>query len=299
MAKKLLVVFNPYAGLRRANRYLCDVLYHYSLEGYACQVQMTTKETRAGDIVKAYAADCELIVCVGGDGTFSETAAGIVDNGLDVPVGYIPAGSTNDFAQSLGLSKDILTAARDTTAGKTEAFDVGRFNGRVFTYVASFGAFTKASYSAPQDMKNILGHFAYIIEGIKDISDIHPLHMKFTTADGVLEGDYLFGAICNSTSIGGLVKLDRGAVDLSDGLLEVMLIENPRNAGELLEILNALNTKNFALSERISFFSTQKIAIEADCHVDWTLDGEHQEGTEHITIENVRHAIRMKVPQNP
>ena len=280
--KKVLVILNPCAGTKQANKHFVDIIDIFCRAGF--------------EIVKEQADAFDLIVCIGGDGTFNEVVDGLLLSGVDKPIGYIPAGSTNDFASSLHLSKDILQAARDIVSGEERSLDIGSFNGRYFSYVASFGAFTKASYEAPQSIKNALGHLAYILEGIKDIPSIKPLRLWLKMEQGVYGGDYLFGAICNSTSVGGLLTLADDLVDMNDGLFEVLLIKSPSNILELNQILLALTTQNYN-SPMLSFFSSGKLEITADKDMPWTLDGEYQEGCDTIEIKNIQGAIRLIVPK--
>ena len=207
--KKILFIMNPYAGMRKANRHLADIIAIFNRAGYDVQTYMTAAPGDCITAVEQKAAGADLIVCAGGDGTFNETVTGLLRSGLDIPVGYIPAGSTNDFATSLKLPTNILDAARLIVEGEPTAYDVGRFGERYFTYVASFGAFTKASYTTPQNVKNALGHTAYILSGIQELSQIRKIHVRFDLDDGnVVEDDFIFGAISNSTSVGGILTLD-------------------------------------------------------------------------------------------
>ena len=185
------------------------------------------------------------IVAIGGDGTFNETVAGILESGTNVPVGYIPSGSTNDFANSLGLSTDPVEAAKNIAAGKIERFDVGSFNGRYFTYVASFGAFTRTSYSTPQNVKNTLGHTAYLLEGIQEISQLRPSHVRIELEGRVIEDDFLFGAISNSISVGGILTLDPKQVDMTDGKFELLLVRAPKDLLEVSECVVALQKQQY------------------------------------------------------
>ena len=243
--KKVLVILNPCAGTKQANKHFVDIIDIFCRAGFETVVITTAGRGDGTVIVKEQADAFDLIVCIGGDGTFNEVVDGLLLSGVDKPIGYIPAGSTNDFASSLHLSKDILQAARDIVSGEERSLDIGSFNGRYFSYVASFGAFTKASYEAPQSIKNALGHLAYILEGIKDIPSIKPLRLWLKMEQGVYGGDYLFGAICNSTSVGGLLTLADDLVDMNDGLFEVLLIKSPSNILELNQILLALTTQNY------------------------------------------------------
>ncbi|MEE0741118.1 MAG: diacylglycerol kinase family protein [Emergencia sp.] len=290
--KKVLIVLNPCAGTRQANKVFVEIIQIFCEGGYAPVVITTTARGDGTEIVKEHVGDFDLVVCIGGDGTFNEVAAGLLEAGTDIPIGYIPAGSTNDFASSLNLSKDILQAARDIVNGEPQTLDVGEFNGRFFSYVASFGAFTRASYEAPQSIKNALGHLAYILEGIKDIPSIRPEKLWLKMENGTYGGDYIFGAICNSTSVGGLLTLSEDLVDMNDGKFEVLLIKAPSNILELNQILFALTTQNYK-SPMISFFSSGSLEITADPKMPWTLDGEYQEGSASIFVKNIPGAIRL------
>lgn len=295
--KKALVILNPQAGMRKGAQNLFDILQILQQGGYFCTVAITGGAGEATDFVLEQGGDKQLIVCIGGDGTYNEVAAGVLRAGFDVPVGYIPAGSTNDFANSLHLSPQIKTAAQDIVSGQERALDMGSFGGRYFAYVASFGAFTKTSYSTPQNLKNMLGHLAYLLEGIKDLTTLQPVHMRIEIDGQVFEDDYLFGAISNSTSIGGILKLKEDHVDMSDGLLELLLIRSPKNALELGQMLVALNTGEYAGCDCISFCSTGRAVVHTQGPLDWSLDGEHAEGAETLEIVNVPGVIRVIVPE--
>ena len=291
--KRMLFVMNPYAGQRRANKYLPEIISIFNRAGYEVIVHMTEGQGDAAKVVEQRAGNVDLVVCCGGDGTFNETITGLLRSGADVSVGYIPAGSTNDFASSLKLSSNILDAAQDIMVGQPVAYDVGKFGQRYFSYVASFGAFTRASYSTPQSVKNALGHTAYLLEGINELSQIRKEHIRMELDDGVVEDDFLFGAVSNSTSVGGLLTLNPKQVDLGDGLFEILLIRAPRNLTELSECLLALQTQNYSNCAMITFRSTRSVRIFANPNMPWTLDGEREDGHAEILAENIHHAIRL------
>ena len=293
--KRLLLIMNPCSGTKRANPLLADILSLYGKAGYECLVFMTQKRGDGVTLAAQYASAVDLIVCVGGDGTFNEVISGVCMAGGHTPIGYVPAGSTNDFAASLGLSKNILQAARDIIEGEPVAFDVGRFQKRHFTYVASFGAFTKTSYATPQSVKNVLGHAAYVLGGIKEISSLHSYPLT-AVLDGKLriKGEFIFGAVSNSTSVGGVLNLDPEMVDMDDGLFEVLLVKYPKNMSSLAEIVRALTAQDYS-SPMLSFHTAAKVDVTADPSMDWTLDGEFAKGAEKIEIENLHSAVRVMV----
>ena len=291
--KKLLFVINPYAGMRRAAKMLPEILAVFNRADYDVRVYVTAEAGDATRAVKEIATEMDLVVCSGGDGTFNETITGLMQADLQIPVGYIPSGSTNDFAASLQIPSDPVEAARQIVEGEPNFYDLGRFGDRYFSYVASFGAFTKASYSTPQSVKNLLGHMAYLLEGMQELSQIRKHHLKLTL-DGneVLEDDYIFGAICNSTSVGGIMTLDPNQVDLKDGKFEVLLVRAPKNWQEISECLLALQKQQYN-SAMMTFRSASQITVEAEPDMPWTLDGEKEEGHEIVEIHNLQQAIQI------
>ena len=290
--KKMLFIMNPYSGMRRAARYLADIIALFNRNGYEVITHMTGSQGEAIDVVARTAPKVDLVVCCGGDGTFNETVTGLLRSGADIPIGYIPAGSTNDFASSMKLSTNVMQAARDIVEGQPVAYDIGKFGNRYFSYVASFGAFTKASYATPQSIKNALGHTAYVLEGITELSQIRKEHVRMELDGEVVEDDFIFGAISNSTSVGGVLNLDPNQVDMSDGKLEVLLIRVPRDLVELTECIKAVQSQQYNCAV-ITFRSAEKIKVHSNPLMPWTLDGEREEGHIHVDVENVHLAIRL------
>ena len=291
--EKLLLIYNPNSGTRKSARYLSDVAEVFTRSGYLVTTLPTTKRGDATEYVERFAKDYNFVVVMGGDGTYNEVITGFANADIKTPVGYIPAGSTNDFSQGLDLSKDIITAACDIATGTPSGLDVGLFNGRVFTYVASFGAFTKASYDTPQSIKNILGHLAYILSGATTIPDIRPIHATIKTDDAVYEGDYLFGAISNSTSMGGILKLRPEDVDMSDGLFELLLLRTSNDLLEIGDLVRAVTEQKYDTTPMLTFVTSKRFEIDIPEAVDWSLDGEYQKGVQHIVIENKHCAVNL------
>ena len=185
--KNMLFIMNPHAGMRRANRYLTDILVLFGNAGYEVTVHMTRQTGDAMDAAFRKGKEADVVVCCGGDGTLNETITGLVRSGADVPIGYIPAGTTNDFASSLKLSTNIMQAAQDIVEGQIVPYDLGKFGDRYFSYVASFGAFTRSSYVVPQNIKNALGHTAYVLGGISELSQIRNEHIRMEIDGQIVE----------------------------------------------------------------------------------------------------------------
>lgn len=290
---------NPRAGTMQASKYLVEIIQTFSGRGYLTTVMMTGKSGDARDFAIEYAEHADIVACAGGDGTLNEVIDGVIASGADCRIGYIPAGSTNDFAAGVGLPRGVVDAARVVVEGSPMKLDVGSFNGRYFSYVASFGAFSSTSYKVPQNIKNIMGHTAYVLQGIRDIINIKPIHVKMTAEEGtpeerVLEGDYIFGAVCNSTSVGGLLKLNSFDIDMNDGLMEVLLIRSPHSILELNEIVRTLFSGSLD-AECIEFFSARTIRMQMEEGTHWTLDGEYEKGSGEVVIDTIRSAIELIV----
>ena len=291
--KKLLLIINPRSGKQKARGKLAEIIAMFNRADYEVTVHVTAAQADATKVAAERGANYDLIVCIGGDGTFNEVISGIYSAGHSTPLGYIPAGSTNDFASSLELQRNMLSAAQDIIEGTPQPLDIGQFNGRYFSYIASFGAFTRSSYATPQSLKNLLGHTAYLLSGVTELARIRSQHLKFTLEDGtVLEDDYIFGAISNSTSVAGVLTLDPKRVDLHDGLLELLLVRKPRSLLEMSDCIIALTNQDYSVP-MITLKSTAHVEIEAPADMDWTLDGEHQAGSAHCTVENLHNAIYL------
>ncbi len=296
--KNILLIINPKAGKSKAKTALFDIID--TLGEYDTRVitEITRYSGHARDICKSIDDDIYSVICAGGDGTLNEVIAGVIESKKDIPIGYIPMGSTNDFATTLHLSKDFKKATLDITNGSIKSIDVGRFAARYFTYVASFGAFTKSSYSTPQDVKNILGHTAYVLEGLKDIPTIKAEHIKLTVDGGkVYEGDYIFGAIANTTSVGGILSLKEDLVTMNDGKFEMILVKNPTNITELNKCINDILTKNLDSSDMIEFANVESVKVESETPLTWSLDGERANTDGNVFIRNIKQAVKMILPR--
>ncbi len=289
---KVLFVYNPYSGKTQIKNHLYDILNIFAKASYDLTIVPTTKRNDAKEYVQNKAHKFDLIITSGGDGTLNETINGLLLNGHDVPLGYIPAGSTNDFANSLKLPKNMANAASFITNNTPKYYDIGKYNDSYFVYVAAFGAFTSVSYSTPQDIKNVFGHFAYVIEGLKSLSTIKSYEMEVQSKELNTKEKFIYGMITNTYSVGGMYKLDKKKVKLDDGLFEVMLVKEPKDILDLNEITSYLLGTTLE-SNLIYHFKTSEISFKTNEKVPWTLDGECGDNPELITINNLNKAVRI------
>ena len=292
VAKKMLFVFNPKAGKGKIKTHLLDIVDIFSSHNYEIIIRSTQAPRDAYEKAKEYADSVDLIVCSGGDGTLDEVVTGIMEVDSSVPIGYIPAGSTNDFANSLFMPKNMIRVAEMIMAEELYHCDIGRFNQKTFAYVAAFGLFTDVSYETDQDLKNVLGHVAYVLEGVKRLFDIKSYHMKVSSEEVQVEDDFIVGMITNSRSVGGFKNLTGKNVDMNDGFFEVTLIVHPKNPLQLQEIMTALVMAEDN-TDMIYSFKTRQLTIETDEEVPWTLDGEFGGNHSNVEIENRHKALNL------
>ncbi|WMC91508.1 diacylglycerol/lipid kinase family protein [Kineothrix sp. MB12-C1] len=293
--KEMLFVYNPRAGKAKIKNKLQDIIEVFVKGGYEVTVYPTQHEGDAIGVVQNKKDRYDIVVCCGGDGTLDEVVNGMVLCEKKVPIGYIPAGSTNDFASSLGIPKDMVKAARLIVEGKDYACDIGAFNKECFVYIAAFGIFTEVSYETSQDIKNVLGHMAYILEGMKRIPNIRSYRLKIRHGDTVIEDEFIFGMVTNSTSVGGFKRITGKYVELNDGEFEVTLIKMPKNPLELNNTLTALLSRNIH-ADYMYCFKTSQVTFESDDEIAWTLDGEFGGNHKEVNINNMKQAVKIRIP---
>lgn len=296
MKKKMLFIYNPRAGKSQIRSNLLDMIDIFVKAGY----EVTAYPTQAqGDGIKAVTERqigyYDMIACSGGDGTLDEVVTGMMQCEKRLPIGYVPAGTTNDFAGSLGIPRSMEKAARVIVDGRSFRCDVGGFNENIFVYIAAFGLFTDVSYETRQDMKNVLGHMAYVLEGMRKLSKVRSYAMKVTCEDRVIEGDFIFGMITNSLSVGGFKKITGDNVKLDDGVFEVTLIKRPGNPMELNMIMAALLNRNIN-TDLMECFTASDLQIESEEEIAWTLDGEFGGRHSRAEIRNYKQALEIRVP---
>lgn len=289
-----MLLANPHSGKGQVKTALVDIISCFNDAGYIVTVFIPGKDGNNSiqNIAKTYGSEYDIVVAVGGDGTLSETVNGLMKCYQLPAVGYIPMGSTNDFAASLTLPKTPVAAAKSIINGTPEPYDMGFYDNKYFTYIIAFGAFTSVTYTTPQDLKNTFGHAAYVLEAVTKLQTIKPVQTRVEYDDGVIEGKFVFGAVANSTSIAGLVKLAPEDVSLNDGVFEVLLIREPMSITDLGQILSSILTKDFK-SDKVFLLHTKNVKFTFDTPVTLTRDGEHGGTYSELAVTNIPHAISI------
>lgn len=294
--KKMLFIMNPKAGRTTLKNSLVDVLEVFCNNDYDVRTYLTKSADDAERIVAEEGVGYDVIVCAGGDGTLGNTVAGFMKSGLKVPLGYIPCGSTNDFARSMEIPMTAVEAAEMVVRAEPFSVDIGSLNDKYFVYVAAFGVFSDTSYATPQNMKNILGHAAYVLQGIKSIANIPSYKMKITIDGEIQEGEFIFGMVSNSISVGGFKSITRKGVEFDDGLFEGVLIRTIKTPADLERVVRALLTGDISEKSMVSFRASN-VLFEAEDPVAWTCDGEFGGEYKNTSIDIHRRAIDLLVVQ--
>lgn len=292
MDKKLLFIINPVAGRRLYRRSLADCIGAFEDSGFAVSAYLTEKRGDAAEMAALLGPEHDRIVCLGGDGTLGEVVNGLARIGFSVPLGYIPSGSTNDFAASMDIPQDYVGAAVDAARGVERELDVLRIGTRYYVNSANVGIFTSVAYTAPQGMKNAVGSLAYVLSGIKDLSKLRAEHMRLTTADDVFEGDYLFGTVCNSCTLGIARIPDEKAPD--DGRFDALFIKKPSSFSDLQKTVFQLLSGNYP-SEHVDFFHSDSVTVGSTAPCVWSVDGERYDAGSHVNIELLHRRLRFIV----
>ncbi len=297
-SKKMLLVVNPVSGKKLAKQYMMRMINRFDQAGYNVTACCTQINKNAYDIVKNRGKEFDIVVCCGGDGTLKETVCGIMELGLEIPVGYLPMGSTNDFAKSMNIPTDVFEAVEAIVNGEPKPVDIGKFGDENFIYVAGFGNFTAISYSANQKIKNVIGKNAYYLQAVKDFFRMKPYHARVEADGEFFEGDYFYGAASNSYSVGGMPVLHNMGVEFDDGLHELVLVEMFKNPAELLRLANDMVHKTVADNPNVIIRHCKHIKFMFDEPTPFTLDGEF--GGEHLEVEahSLKHAVNI-VTQKP
>ncbi len=294
--KRMLFIYNPRAGKELLKAQLSDIIDIFVKAGYEVVVYPTQSYRDAyKKILEFDASRYELIVCSGGDGTIDEVVTGMMHRSTRIPIGYIPTGTTNDFANSLHIPKGLLKAADNAVNGVVFPCDVGQFNDDIFVYVAAFGIFTDVSYETKQEVKNILGHLAYVLEGTKRLFNVPSYRIRVTHDGEEIEDEFILGMVTNSRSVGGFRNMIGKNVVFDDGLFEVTLIRKPTNPIALQEIIAALLIEQVD-TKHMYTFKTGEITFESLEEIPWTLDGEFGGEHDEVVIRNMKQQLEIMVP---
>ncbi len=297
MKKKLLMIINPRSGRNKKRDDLSEAIKVFDDCGYSVKSYNTLGAGDATEYARKHASEYDVVVCRGGDGTFCEMMNGVMQHDKKPEIGFVPAGTTNDLANTIGLPFAPEEAAKLITEEESRQSDLGRFNGKFFTYVASFGAFTKCSYATAQKLKNKIGRMAYFYEAAKEVKDIKAVPMK-CVADGVeYTGNYVFGSVSNSYTVGKIIHMDKETVCLNDGKFELLLIEKPENVNGWAKLADCILKKHFS-SKHIVFVQAEHIEITTldGSKIPWTLDGEFGGNVDSAEIDVHKHAFRLFRP---
>ena len=293
--KKMLLVVNPVSGKKLAKQYMMRMINRFDQAGYNVTACCTQINKNAYDIVKNRGREFDIVVCCGGDGTLKETVCGIMELGLDIPVGYLPMGSTNDFAHSMNIPTDVFEAVEAIINGEPKPVDIGQFGDENFIYVAGFGNFTAISYSANQKLKNVLGKNAYYLQAVKEFFRMKPFHARVEADGEFFEGDYFYGEASNSYSIAGMPVLHNMGVEFDDGKHELILVEMFKSPADILRLANDMVHKTVADNPSVIIRHCDHIKFMFDEPTPFTLDGEF--GGEHLEVEakTLKHAVKIMV----
>lgn len=294
MAKKLLLILNPVAGRKGIQKVVPQIVRIFMNAGYLVTTMVTAEKGEAGSFVRQFGGDHELIVAAGGDGTLNEVVSGLLAEKLTVPVGYIPCGSTNVFAEAHGISSDMLAAAGAIAQGGLREVDLGSFGEQLFASTATFGAFTWMAYTTDQELKNHLGFGAYVLDGAHDLSRLKPWHVRITMNGERFEDDYIFGAISNTPSLAGVLQYPQGLVDMEDGRLEVLLIRSPQSMTDWQKLLRSIRLRDYDASPLIEIGQAESILVENPEGLIWALDGESSGEFQTAQISVLNRALKLK-----
>ena len=291
MTRRMMLIINPYSGRGLSRIALGTIVSCLCDADYSVTVYFSHEKTPE-ELAYERGNKYDLVVCVGGDGTLSGVITGLLNSNATTPVGYIPAGTANDVATSLAISKNPSLAAKKIIKGAPRPIDIGKFHDRYFTYIAAFGAFTSVSYSTPQNTKRSIGHLAYVLEGIADVPNIKPKYTIVEYDDKRLEGEFVFGAVTNSTSVAGLIKLNPKRVDLADGEFEIILVKQPIVPADFIDLLSSVAAKTYD-GDNVKMLHASKARFIFDDEVAWTIDGEDGGKHKKVEIKNYHKAIEI------
>jgi len=287
----MLLIINPHSGRGLSKTALGTIISRLCDANHNVTVYFSHEKTPQ-ELAYEQGKNHDLVVCVGGDGTLNGVISGLLSANTSIPVGYIPAGTANDVASTLALSRDPSIAAQKIINGTPKPLDIGKFHDRYFTYIAAFGAFTGISYSTPQSAKRAMGQFAYVLGGLADMAAIKPRRTVIEYDGKTIEGDFIFGGVTNSTSVAGFIKLDPKRVNLADGLFEIILVKQPVVLADFMEIMSSLTVQTYD-GDNFQMLHASKVRFSFEDEVAWTVDGENGGKHKEVEITNCHNAIEV------
>lgn len=293
--KKLMLIVNPAAGRGAYKENFGEAMHILDRGGYTTTMYFTSAQGDATRFAKENGANYDVVACIGGDGTLSETISGLMQLDNPPPIGYFPMGTANDVATTLGLPKNnSAEAAKALVDGTAHGFDVGGFGkNKYFAYIAAFGMFTEVSYTTPQEIKKSLGHLAYVLQGAASLSKIEPVHAVVEYDSGVIEDNFFYGSLSNSTSVAGMVHFSDDMVSLGDGMSELVLIKDTGKIESIGELLAAVVSQDYDSCESLVVLHTKKAKFTFDKPVAWTRDGESGGEVTEIELYNYHAPVKL------
>ena len=291
--RRMLFIYNPHAGKGRVKTRLADLQDAFARAGWLIIAHPTQGPGDAAAAAAELGGSVDRVVCCGGDGTLHEVISGLMALKHRPEIGYIPAGTTNDFSRNLRLPRGMDARAETAAAGCPRPVDVGRFNDQYFIYVAAFGAFTDVSYDTPQSFKNLFGHLAYVLEGAARLPNLHSYHLTVESDAGREEGDFIYGMVSNTVSVGGFQSRGHN-VSLDDGLFEVVLIRFPQNPAQFQSILTYLMQGGTGdAGGMVTQLRTANLRVTSQAPLPWTLDGEYGGDPTDTRIQVVKQTVSI------
>lgn len=297
MKHRILMVVNPKAGRAKIKKYVNDIRNNLERSQYKIDLKHTTVENSATDIIKSYKKDFDILVVCGGDGTLNQAVQALHDIDKYVQIGYIPTGTTNDFARSIGVAFNKLELSNNLDKYTTEKVDLGKFNDRVFNYVVSAGIFSKTSYSTSTKAKNRFGRLAYLVSGAKEIFICKPYRLIVRSKDKSIDDEFIYCSVSNSKYVGGFNIFKKENVEMDDGELEAIFIKKPKSFHKLIKLLCKVINGNFN-DDHVRYFKAPELEIESDKDTEWSIDGEYSGKVKKIKITNIRKRMEYIVPGN-
>lgn len=296
MGKNILIIVNPNAGKGNVQKKIHKIASNFSKQNYLVDIIYTKKDYSASDIINDYKGNLDIVICCGGDGTLNDLINAIMKMEVKPKISFIPLGTMNDFANTVGLFRFKFWLPNNMRNAKHIKIDIGSFNGKYFNYVAAFGAFTMVPYVTKQKLKKVFGKFAYFIVAIRYLAKIKSYNLKIEVDGKVTEGEFIYGSISNSKSIGGFKWFRKREIDIGDGKYEVILIKKPKHKIGIVNVAINILFKRYNNEKHFIYMQGSNIKIIPKTHLKWTLDGEYGGRIKEVEIKNNKQEIELIIP---